>query len=259
MRNEFLKAGLRASTESGKLVSDFYKKFNSHYQKNKNFRDIVSEVDIVVENKIKNIIKKKFSNHQFEGEETGLKKTNSKYKWIIDPIDGTVNYIHGIPFFSISIALELDGEIILGIINNPITNELFYAFKNEGSYLNGERIFVSKRDKLEKCLFITTFSSEKNMKRNNKYKIFGKINDISRGCLRLGSASLGLAYLSCGKVDGLWGGTLKKWDVAAGIVILKEAGGKITTKSGSRYSFGKTFVASNGPIHRDLLLSLKNL
>lgn len=259
MKNNFLKIGIKASSLSGKIVSSFFKKYNSFYLKNKNYRDLVSDVDILVEDKIKEVIRKNFPTHQFEGEETGIKKTNSKYKWIIDPIDGTVNYIHGIPLFSISIALEYGGEIILGIINNPITNEIFYASKNEGAYLNGESIRVSNRKKLKEALFIATFSAEKRISRKNKYQIFGKINDISRGCLRIGSASLGLAYLASGKIDGLWGGTLKKWDVAAGIIILLESGGKITTTTNKKYTFGKTFVATNKLIHNELLKLLKKL
>lgn len=259
MKNQFLKTGIKASSISGKIVSSFYKKYNSFYLKNKNNRDLVSDVDILVENKIKDIIKKKFPSHQFEGEETGIKKTKSKFKWIIDPIDGTVNYIHGIPFFSISIALEYNGEIILGIINNPISGEIFYASKGEGAFLNGESIKVSRSDKLKDALFVATFSATKTFSRKNKYSLFGKINDMSRGCLRLGSASLGLAYLASGKVDGLWGGRLKKWDVAAGIIILTEAGGKITTTENKKYTFGNTFVATNRLLHNKLLRFLKNL
>ena len=211
----------------------------------------------MVEDKIKDVIRKNFPTHQFEGEETGVKKTNSKYKWIIDPIDGTVNYIHGIPLFSISIALEYDGEIIIGIINNPITNEIFYASKNEGAFLNGESIKVSDRKKLKDALFVATFSAEKKTSRKNKYKIFGKINDISRGCLRIGSASLGLAYLASGKIDGLWGGTLKKWDGSRNHYF---------TRIGENYDnheqeiyFGKTFVATNKLIHNELLKLLKKI
>ena len=259
MKKQFLKIGIKASSIGGKIVSSFYKKYNTFYLKNKNNRDLVSDVDILVENKIKDIIKKKFPSHQFEGEETGIKKTKSKFKWIIDPIDGTVNYIHGIPLFSISIALEYNGEIILGIINNPILNETFYASKGEGAFLNGESIKVSKRENLKDALFVATFSSEKTISRKKKYTLFGKINDISRGCLRLGSASLGLAYLASGKIDGLWGGRLKKWDVAAGIIILREAGGKITTTKNKSYTFGSTFVATNNLLHNKLSKLLKNL
>ena len=173
MKNNFLKIGIKASSLSGKIVSSFFKKYNSFYLKNKNYRDLVSDVDILVEDKIKDVIRKNFPTHQFEGEETGVKKTNSKYKCIIDPIDGTVNYIHGIPLFSISIALEYDGEIIIGIINNPITNEIFYASKNEGAFLNGESIKVSDRKKLKDALFVATFSAEKKLveKISTKYLV----------------------------------------------------------------------------------------
>ena len=257
--NSFLKVGLEACNESGKIILSYYKKYTKYSYKNKFNRDLVSEVDIIVENKIKSIIKKKFPKHQFEGEETGIEKSKSKYKWIIDPIDGTVNYIHGIPMFAISLAMQINKEIQLGIILNPVTNEIYFATKNKGAFLNGERIFVSSRDEIKESLFVATFSSETTKKKTKKYKVFGKLNDISRWCLRIGSASLGLAYLASGKIEGLWGGRLKKWDIAAGICIVKEAGGKISNIKDKKFSFGQSFVATNGKVHKKLLNQLKEL
>ena len=258
-RDKLLKVGIEASNKASNIILSYYKKYSNYSVKNKYFRDLVSEVDIIAEKEIKKIILKNFPSHKFEGEETGSTKNKSAYKWIVDPIDGTVNYIHGIPLFAISIGLEIKGEIYLGIINNPVTNEIYYALNKQGAFLNGRKINVSKRGEIKDSLLITTFSSETNRKRKNKYKIFGKMNDLSRGCLRIGSASLGLAYLASGKVDGLWGGKLKKWDIAAGICILKEAGGKISNIKNKRYSFGQQFVASNNIIHKNLISLLKGL
>ena len=258
-RDKLLKVGIEASNKAANLILSYYKKYSNYSVKNKYYRDLVSEVDIIVEKEIKKIIFKNFPSHQFEGEETGVNKKKSPYKWIVDPIDGTVNYIHGIPLFAISIGLEVKDEIYLGIINNPITNEIYYALKNQGAFMNGRKISVSERSEIKNSLLITTFSSETNKKRRNKYKIFGKMNDLSRGCLRIGSASLGLAYLASGKVDGLWGGKLKKWDIAAGICILKEAGGKISNINNRKYNFGQQFIASNNIIHKNLISLLKGL
>ena len=210
MKNNFLKTGIKASSLSGKIVSSFFKKYNSFYLKNKNYRDLVSDVDILVEDKIKDVIRKNFPTHQFEGEETGIKKTNSKYKWIIDPIDGTVNFLHGIPHFAISIGLRSENEIISGLIFDPIKNEIFYAEKDNGAYFNNHRIRVSKKNKIDDCLFAS----------GNKIK-----ENIGLSMRKTGSAALDMAYVAAGRFDGFFQNNLNLWDIAAGIVLVKEAGG----------------------------------
>lgn len=254
---KYLDIAIKASEVSSYTLKSFFKKFNKIKLKNKNFRDIVSEIDFISQKEIVNIIKSKFPSHNIicEEKQNGLKK-KSDFSWIVDPLDGTINYIHGVPIYSISIALKFKNELLIGVINNPEQKEIFYASKGYGSFMNGERIEVSKNNKFSSGLYIAAFPSNIKKKLMNKLKIFGKVNNNSRGMLRLGSAAHALTYLASGKIDGFWGEDLKIWDIAAGIIIVEEAGGIISDANSNKFNFKKSLVASNALVHNDFLKNL---
>ena len=259
MLDSFLKVAIHASKTSGKILVEYFEKLNDTYQKTENIRDLVTEVDKLSEKNIKGEIKKVFPSHSIIGEELGEKMMESDYCWYIDPIDGTVNYSQGIPFCAISIGLEYRKQMIVGVVFNPFTKELFYTSKENGSFLNGKRIQVSVKESLETGLYIAAFSSQTTKTRGQEYKIFGEINDSTLGVLRTGSAALSMAYLACGRIDGFWAKDLHSWDVAAGILLVQEAGGEVSDTRGRPYKFQTELIASNCRLHGHLLKKLRNL
>ncbi len=258
MLSKFLQTSISAVESGGKILIDYFGKLHDSRQKNQNLRDLVTEVDILSEKTIKEIIKKSFPSHTIICEESGEEKHDSEYRWHIDPIDGTVNYSQGIPFCAISVGLEKEKELIVGAVYNPFNQELFFASKGEGAYLNGRQIHVSQKVNYEDGLYVAAFSSTASKEKKGEYENFGHINDSTRGVLRIGSAALALAYLSCGRIDGFWAKDLYSWDLAGGIVLVNEAGGKVSGHAGETYSFDKNiFIATNGLIHESLLSELK--
>ena len=260
MKNEYLKIAIRAVESSGKILIEYFERLHDFKQKNKNIRDLVTEVDVLSENNIKKIIEIDFPGHSINGEESGLIKKESKYCWHIDPIDGTVNYSQGIPLCAVSIGLEYRKEIIAGAIYNPFTDELFFASKGNGAFLNGKSIRVSSKTKVEDGLYVAAFSSDIGKSKKKEYDIYGNLNDRTRGVLRLGSAALALAYLSCGRIDGFWAKDLHSWDIAGGLVLVNEAGGQVSSGKGKKYSLeSRVLIASNSHIHEHLIKSLTDL
>ena len=256
MKNEYLKIAIRAVESSGKILTEYFEKLHDFKQKNKNIRDLVTEVDLLSEKNIKEIIAGNFPKHNIIGEETGGLEKDSEFCWHIDPIDGTVNYSQGIPLCAVSIGLEYRREIIVGAIYNPFTEELYFASKGKGAFLNGKPIFVSRKNKFGEGLYVAAFSSDIGKGKTKEYEIFGNINDITRGVMRLGSAALALAYLACGRIDGFWAKGLFPWDLAAGIILVEEAGGKISDEMGHFFQFNEKIVASNEILHNLLLENL---
>lgn len=259
MKSQYLEIAIRAVENSGKILIEYFQRIHDFKQKNKNIRDLVTEVDLLSEKNIKQIILSKFPNHNIIGEETGALNKDSEFCWHIDPIDGTVNYSQGIPLCAVSIGLEYKKEIIVGAIYNPFANELFFASKGHGAFLNGKHINVSKKNNFKQGLYVVAFSSLIGKDKANEYKIFGDLNNKTRGVLRLGSAALALAYLSCGRIDGFWAKDLYLWDIAGGIILINEAGGQVSGKNGTPFSLkSKTLIASNPKIHKDFISNLKD-
>ncbi len=194
-------------------------------------KDFVTNSDIKTEKVIIEELKKARPNYSIISEENGIENNKDlKNTWIIDPIDGTINFLHGIPHFAISIALRSNNEIVSGLIYDPIKNEMFFAEKDKGSFLNNQRIRVSKRGNLEDCLVATS----------------GKINkDYDFNYRKSGCAALDLAYVACGRFDGYFQNNLNLWDIAAGIVIVKEAGGVINDIDIFNQKINKIIVSSN--------------
>ena len=188
-------------------------------------------------------------------EECGEIKKDDSFKWIIDPIDGTSNFLHGLPHFAISIGLEHKNEIICGIIYDPIKDEMFTAEKGNGSYVNNQRIRVSSRPKLKDSLILTggpRHSSDKKDVTMEEYKKFS--SKVSIPIRKLGSGSLDLAYVAAGRCDGYWQRDLQYWDIAAGIIIVREAGGDVTDfNGGNDFIKNKTIIASNSKINKEMV------
>ena len=187
-------------------------------------------------------------------EETGIiNKSNIKNRWIIDPIDGTMNFLNGIPQFAISIAYEKDNEIICGVIFNPITNEMFCAEKGNGAYLNNSRIRVSNKKKLKDALLVTGGPKGASKIKNKIYSEYINVSNNVSNVRKFGSAALDMAYVACGRFDGYWQRELNYWDIAAGVIILREAGGFIDFfEDDLSYPLKKNVLASNSNIHQEL-------
>jgi myo-inositol-1(or 4)-monophosphatase len=215
--------------------------------------DLVTQIDLKAEKFIVGKIKKTFPGHSILAEEGGGSDNQSDYKWIIDPLDGTTNFAHGYPAFCVSIGLEIEGEMMLGAIYNPVLDELFYASKGKGAFLNRKRIHVSKEGKLSHSLLSTGFPYDIADTFIDNLENFGRMYKASRGIRRAGSAALDLCYLACGRFDGFWELKLHAWDTAAGIVIVSEAGGRVTDLHGGKYSiYDNSILATNGKIHKQM-------
>ena len=222
--------------------------------------DFVSNADTKAEKIIINELMKAKKNYSIISEEEGSKiNSDSENVWIIDPIDGTTNFLHGVPHFAISIALKSNNEIVSGLIYDPIKDEMFVAEKGNGSYLNNQRIRVSARSKLENCII---FTGGPKIGKKNKELFLKEYNNVSSkvptSIRKLGSASLDMAYVAAGRCDGFWQRDLKYWDIAAGIILVRESGGYVTDfKGGKEYMQNKTILVTNSKINTEMIEILK--
>jgi myo-inositol-1(or 4)-monophosphatase len=216
--------------------------------------DFVSSADKRTEKTIIEELQKAHPEFGIVTEETGIiNKSNIKNRWIIDPIDGTMNFLNGIPQFAISIAYEENNEIICGVIFNPITNEMFCAEKGNGAYLNNTRIRVSNKKKLKDALLVTGGPNGASKIKNKIYSEYINVSNNVSNVRKFGSAALDMAYVACGRFDGYWQRELNYWDIAAGVIILKEAGGFIDFfEDDISYPLKKNVLASNSNIHQEL-------
>jgi len=222
--------------------------------------NIVTEVDRLAEEMIISRINQKFPHHDILAEESAGIANGSKYRWIIDPIDGTTNYAHGFPFFCVSIALEKDGEVITGVIYNPVLQEMFVAEKGGGASLNNKEIKVTKTDELIKSFLATGFPYDISQDPDNNLNYFNGMALKAQAIRRAGSAAIDLAYVAAGRFDGFWQLKLHPWDTAAGWLLVKEAGGVVTQISGDRYHLeSPNILASNGRIHGKMIDVLEKI
>lgn len=221
--------------------------------------NLVTDIDRTCEHIIVESIKKHFPGHGILSEERYAKITPAEYKWVIDPLDGTTNYVHGLPIYSVSIALEAKGRVILGVVYNPETGDLFKAEIGKGSFMNRKRIRVSKTKTLKRALLVTGFSYNIKKTRQDNIDNFVKFLKTVQAVRRLGSAAMDLCYVACGYFDGFWEMNLHPWDSAAGMLIVREAGGSVTKFDGSQYSFyEKEILATNSKIHSQMIKVLAN-
>jgi myo-inositol-1(or 4)-monophosphatase len=220
--------------------------------------DLVTEADHASEKAIIKIIQDKHPDHFILSEETGSVHTDSNIKWIIDPIDGTINFANGIPICCVSIGVEQDGEMIMGAVFNPFMNELFFAEKGKGATLNEQPIKVSDKDNLLTSCLVTGFPYQYLDTPNGPLEIFEKLIRKSIPVRRLGSAALDLCWTAAGRFDGFYEHKLQAWDSAAGYLIVQEAGGIVTDLKGDKFNpYQPGIIASNGKIHDQLLALMK--
>lgn len=251
----YLEIGKKALKKAGEILL-------THLDKEKNIKlkgisNLVTDVDKISEKAIINIIEEYFPDHSILTEELGVINKNSKYTWIIDPLDGTTNYAHNFPFFGIGIALQKEKELILGMTYDPIRDEIFYGIKNEGAYLNDTRIKVSKTKKLSDSLISMGLPYDLTLNEKN-FLPFINFSSRTHGIRRTGSAVLEISYVACGRLDGFWAKGLKPWDIASGIIIVMEAGGKVTDFEGNEIDiYTDNILASNGTIHAEMIDILK--
>jgi len=216
-------------------------------------KNLVTEVDREAERLIVEHLLACFPGHTIIAEEGEYPVGDTRFRWIIDPLDGTTNYAHGFPWFCVSIALEAEGELAAGVIYNPLSDELFTATRGGGAFMNGRRLQVSTRSPIRNTLLGTGFPYDCATDPANNFTSFIAFQKAARGIRRAGAAALDLAYVAAGRLDGFWELKLKPWDVAAGVLLVREAGGTVTTFDGSAYDvFNDRILASNGLIHNDM-------
>lgn len=232
--------------KSGTLKLDF-----------KSEKDLVTEADRKIEEFIVSEIHGKYPDHDIFGEETGKTAKGNEFCWVIDPIDGTTSFVHGQPFFSVSIALQKNGETVAGAVNAPKLGELYWAAKGKGAYCNENRIQVSLRDRLVNSVLSTGFACIRSDLKENNLPIFNKILPKLRGVRRYGSAAIDLSYVACGRLEGFWELNLKPYDIAAGVLIVLEAGGEVCDLRGKQNYPDDGVLATNGKITKEFLRNIK--
>jgi myo-inositol-1(or 4)-monophosphatase len=248
-----LNIAVKAARRAGAIINRASQDIGTLTVKSKNFNDFVSEVDVAAERAIIDTLKDAYPTHGFLGEESGSTSHQSDFIWIIDPLDGTTNFLHGFPQYCVSIALQHKGEITQAVIYEPNRNDLYTATKGRGAFLNDKRIRVSKCDKLQDALIGTGFPFRDFKYLDDYLSMFKSMIQKTTGIRRAGSAALDLAYVANGSLDGFWEIGLSAWDIAAGGLLVREAGGIVTDLSGQSgwLESGNILVASP-KIHDDM-------
>jgi myo-inositol-1(or 4)-monophosphatase len=247
--------------EIARHAGDFIKQEAENFDRSKvemkGFNNLVSYVDKQAEVQLVDDLRKALPEAGFITEEETATERGETYNWIIDPLDGTTNFTHGLHHFAVSIGLMEGDEVVLGVIYNPMHNECFYATKGNGAYLNDKQIKVSDAPGLKDSLIATGFPYYDFELTQQYLQVLGAFMATSHGVRRIGSAALDLAYVAAGRFEGFFEYNLNAWDVAAGVVIVQEAGGKLSKfTDGGDYIFGREIVASNGSIHKEMLKTI---
>lgn len=215
--------------------------------------DLVTNADLAAERLVIERIRDSFPDHEILSEEAGGSGAGS-FVWIIDPLDGTTNYAHGFPVYACSVALQVDGEMVAGAVYEPNLDELFWANKSGGAYLNGKPIHVSSVNDLNAALLATGFPYDLRERPREVLDIFEKLSLVSQGMRRAGAAAVDLCFLACGRIDGFWELGLKPWDAAAAGLIVEEAGGRLTNLFGGAFDLNvPEILATNGRMHQEML------
>ena len=248
---------IETAREAGRVLAERFGRVSLEVT-HKGDIDLVTESDLAAERLIVERISSHYPRHRILAEESGASEREgaerrSAYKWIVDPLDGTTNYAHGYPCYCVSIALEREGELILGVIHDPSRDETFAAERGAGATLNGRRIRVSEIADLNEALLCTGYPYDVRG-RDNFARNFKNFILHAQGVRRDGSAALDLAYVACGRFDGFWEEGLRPWDVAAGVVLVEEAGGRVSRYDGSPFHvYTPPIVASNGLVHEAMM------
>ena len=250
----FLATAVEAALEAGRIQRRYFR--NQPAIRKKGRIDLVTAADEEVERMFRALIAARFPDHAVVGEETpgATQPTGFTHRWIIDPVDGTTNFAHGLALFSVSIALEIDGIVMVGVVYDPIADELFTAERGQGARLNGNRLAVSGAPTLEDALLVTGFPYSIRDERRRQVDVFATFLEQAQAVRRLGSAALDLCYVAAARFDGYWEERLFAWDVAAGSLIVEEAGGRVTGLDGEPLNiFDGHLIASNGHVHRAMV------
>jgi myo-inositol-1(or 4)-monophosphatase len=257
-RSRYLQVAVTAAKEAGRIQMEHVGRSQSVEYKGE--INPVTMVDKLCDQAITQLISNAFPDHEILTEESPFQKKGSSWRWIIDPLDGTTNYLHGYPCYCVSIGLEIEGEVKMGVVYNPILHELFHAEKGGGAFLNGNRIFVSHEDRLNRSLLATGFPYDIREHADFYLRYFREFITKSFAVRRPGSAAIDLCYLAAGRFDGFWEWKLQAWDVAAGSLIITEAGGKVTGFNGQPFSiYSGEILASNGLIHEEMLQVVREI
>lgn len=249
-----LTIAIRAARAAGNIIIRHFGRADELIVDSKRRNDFVSEVDRNAEHEIIRIIKRAYPKHAFLAEESGRLGKHDEYEWIIDPLDGTTNFLHNFPQFAVSIALHKKGTPEIAVIYDPILQDLFTAVRGGGAFLNDKRIRVSNRRTLEGALLATGFPFSENEKIDQYLLTLKPFMMEAAGIRRAGSAALDLAYVACGRCDGFWEFGLNSWDIAAGDLLVKEAGGFISDlKGGNQYLKTGDIICANPKLHPQML------
>ena len=257
-RSDFLTVAVEAAREAGSFLKERFGTID-RYDLKTSHHDLVTEADRTAERIILERIGKAYPDHGILSEESPPRRTDAPYRWVIDPLDGTTNYAHGIPFFGVSIALEERGEVLVGVVYDPLRDELYAAIRGEGAERNGKPLAVSRIADLKGSLLATGFPLRPRLKERN-LQILRAFLPRAQSVRRFGSAALCLAYVACGKLEAYWDLSLHRWDMAAGYLLVQEAGGACTDLQGGEVGpEGRELLASNGYIHEQLLDVMKEI
>jgi len=255
-RNDLLVLAVEAARGAGEILRAGMKEaLDVQYKGDIN---LVTQVDLASERFIVDLLRSRVPDHGILAEEGSNREGTSAYRWLIDPLDGTTNYAHRFPFFCVSIGLQYEKDMILGVVYDPVRDELFAAARGAGAWCNDRRLAVSATPALATSLLVTGFAYDSRRRDNDNFRHFNNMSRAVQGVRRTGSAALDLCYVAAGRFDGFWELNLSPWDTAAGCVLLEEAGGRITDFRGNPFSpYTPELVASNGRIH-DAMLTVLN-
>ena len=249
-----LELAIEAAVDAGRFLKRSVGKFKQVDRKLGQETNLVTEIDRKAEEMIIGRIRQRYPQHDVLGEEFGAQDLQSEYKWVIDPLDGTTNFTHGLPIFCVSVGLERKGELVLGVVYDPNFDELFTAEKGKGAFLNNRRIRVSTTKKLGESLLVTGFPYDIKSRSDGIVKHFENFLKEGQAVRRLGSAALDLCYVAAGCFDGYWENSLNPWDMAAGVLLVQEAGGWVTDFRGFPTTiYQKPVLATNGVIHEQMI------
>ena len=249
----FLVFAIDTAKSAGEILLTHFGKISSFNQKSTDI-DLVTIADIESESFIVKQIQSTYPNHQIITEESSIKKGCSDYQWIIDPLDGTTNFIHNLPIFAVSIGLQYKQETIAAVVYNPAAEKCFWAEKNNGAFLNGSCIQPTSTNTLTKSLLVTGFPYIHDQLWEDSFTLFKSFYSKTQGVRRLGAAALDFCFVAMGRFEGFWEQGLQPWDICAGSLILTEAGGKVTNWNNEIMPFsGERILATNGHIHEEML------
>jgi myo-inositol-1(or 4)-monophosphatase len=247
----YVECAVEIAHEAGSLLRHFFER-RVRFELKGDF-DLVTEADRASEKLVVERLKARFPDHGVVAEEGGGHDSSSEYRWFVDPLDGTTNFAHGYPVYNVTLALEKAGELIAGVIFDPNRDELFTCEKGGGAYLNGRRLHVSRASRLEDCLFSTGFPTRRRHQSVNIH-FYHQLAMATHGVRRGGSAALDLAYVASGRLDGFWEFGLKPWDMAAGKLLVTEAGGVCSDMKGSSHNLASPHIlVDNGFIHEEVV------